>query len=76
MSIDGHQSGHPPNGYHTTPRLRVIIVGAGLSGLSAGIQAALSGHSVLILESTKGLGEVSPYNYKNFLQFFPQHSIM
>ena len=45
-----------------SPTLRVIIVGAGLSGLGAGIQSALSGHSVLILESAKELGEVRTQN--------------
>ena len=40
-------------------RLKIIIVGAGLSGLSAAIQSALGGHSVLVLESVKGLGEGS-----------------
>lgn len=40
-------------------RVKIIIVGAGLSGLAAAIQAALGGHSVLVLESAKELGEVS-----------------
>ena len=48
-----------------TPQLRIIIVGAGLSGLSAGIQCALSGHSVLILESAKEMGEVCPLDYQS-----------
>ena len=39
--------------------LRIVIVGAGLSGLTAAIQSALGGHSVLVLESAKELGEVS-----------------
>lgn len=43
------------------PRLKIIIVGAGLSGLAVGIQSALSGHSVLILEAAKELGEVCAY---------------
>ena len=34
-------------------------MGAGLSGLAAAIQSALGGHSVLVLESAKELGEVS-----------------
>lgn len=40
-------------------QLSIIIVGAGLSGLAAAIQSALGGHSVLVLESTKELTEVS-----------------
>ena len=71
MTINGDTiSDHGYNG-HTTeaPRLRIIIVGAGLSGLGAGIQSALSGHSVLILESARELGEVGlpRYNLRNSL---------
>ena len=61
MAVNGR--GNRDSGYRAeAPMLRVIIVGAGLSGLCAGIQSALSGHSVLILESAKELGEVRTQN--------------
>ena len=38
--------------------LQIIIIGAGLSGLSAAISCALAGHQVLVLEAAKELAEV------------------
>jgi salicylate hydroxylase len=40
-------------------RLNIIIVGAGLGGLSAAMSCALAGHNVVVLEGTKQLSEVS-----------------
>ncbi|KAF3386585.1 3-hydroxybenzoate 6-hydroxylase [Penicillium rolfsii] len=39
-------------------RLRVVIVGAGLSGIATAISAALSGHSVQVIEQAPELAEV------------------
>lgn len=39
--------------------LKVVIVGAGLGGLSAAVALARSGHSVEVLEQAPALGEVS-----------------
>lgn len=38
--------------------LSIIIVGAGLAGLSAAIACALGGHKVLVLEGTRELAEI------------------
>ncbi|KAK2732574.1 3-hydroxybenzoate 6-hydroxylase [Colletotrichum kahawae] len=43
---------------HAPKPLRVIVVGAGISGLAAGLAFALSGHSVVVLESVDELAEV------------------
>jgi len=40
------------------PQLDIIIVGAGLAGLSAAISCSLAGHNVLVTESAKELAEV------------------
>ncbi|KAI9925550.1 hypothetical protein MW887_005931 [Aspergillus wentii] len=39
-------------------RLRIVIVGAGLSGIAAAISCATSGHSVQVIEQAKELAEV------------------
>ena len=38
--------------------LDIIVVGAGLAGLSAAIACKLGGHNVLVLESARELAEV------------------
>lgn len=39
-------------------KLNVVVVGAGLSGLSTAIACAQGGHEVLVIESAKELAEV------------------
>jgi salicylate hydroxylase len=41
--------------------LDIIIIGAGLSGLSAAISCALKGHNVLVLEGARELAEVGHF---------------
>jgi salicylate hydroxylase len=38
--------------------LRIIIVGAGLGGLSAAISCAVAGHKIVVLEGARELAEV------------------
>lgn len=38
--------------------LDIVVIGAGLSGLSAAISCSLAGHDVLILEAARELAEV------------------
>lgn len=38
--------------------LDIIVIGAGLGGLSAAISCALSGHQVTVLEGAKEIAEV------------------
>jgi salicylate hydroxylase len=40
-------------------KLNIVIVGAGLGGLSAAIACALAGHNVVVLETVPALAEVA-----------------
>ncbi|KAI1086476.1 FAD/NAD(P)-binding domain-containing protein [Rostrohypoxylon terebratum] len=42
---------------HAT-RLDILVVGAGISGLSVAIESALSGHHVVVFEAAEGLHEI------------------
>jgi len=39
-------------------KLKIVVVGAGLGGLSAAISCSLAGHVVIVLEAAKELAEV------------------
>lgn len=50
-------NGHTNGGSGNAP-LHIVIVGAGLGGLSAAISCTLAGHKVTVLEQAAQLGEV------------------
>ncbi|BEI83393.1 hypothetical protein CcaverHIS002_0312610 [Cutaneotrichosporon cavernicola] len=53
-----HNSNGHTNGGGSNTALHVVIVGAGLGGLSAAISCSLAGHKVTVLEQAAKLGEV------------------
>lgn len=54
-----------------SPPLDVLVVGAGLSGLAASVQCALSGHRVTVLESAKELAEVPNKHHHHRVEGMP-----
>lgn len=46
-----------------TRNLKIIVIGAGISGLGVAIAASLSGHQVDVLEAAPQLAEVRPFRY-------------
>jgi NAD(P)H-nitrite reductase large subunit len=53
-----HDLDNPSRERQSKIRLNIIIVGAGLGGLSAGIALARRGHKVRVIEQAPVLGEV------------------
>lgn len=47
---------NPPFELHSTPRLDVAVVGAGLSGLQAAVEIAKAGHTCIVLEAMDHVG--------------------
>jgi len=52
---------------HASRSLNIVIVGAGLGGLAAGLALQTDGHKVTILDSAPEFGEVRFYSF--YLQF-------
>jgi hypothetical protein len=55
-------------------RLDVIVVGAGLGGLSAGIALARKGHGVRVIEQAPVLGEVCFASRRSMSSILSSHS--
>lgn len=47
----------------------VIVIGAGMSGLGAGIRLALAGKKVLLLEANSSVGGLNGYYFKNGIRY-------
>lgn len=47
----------------------VIVIGAGMSGLGAGIRLALSGKKVLLLEQHNSIGGLNSFYFKNHIKY-------
>jgi salicylate hydroxylase len=65
--INGADTDNESSSVHGRPAtvpLHIIVVGAGLGGLSAAVALARRGHSVTVLEQAAELGEVNirPWN--------------